>query len=113
MPSMTGGTIGTSPLGSRAFADVASDAKNPTFLTRVASAMATVAREVQAEAGTVTNDTNRKNLAKSVLQFQGNNQLVSAFAVAILADLTTVTTLSDQTLLTRTEQEWDGIAGVI
>jgi hypothetical protein len=111
MPSMTGGTIGTSPLGSASLDAQALNAIGAAFDVRVQAAMATVALEVIQEAGTITNDTNRKILATRVLQQAGS--LTGAFALAVVADLTTVPSCSDQTLLTRIEAIWDSMAGVL
>jgi hypothetical protein len=109
MPAMTGGVIGVGTLGTADLSDCSSNAQTPIFLMRVAAAIAVAAQEVTNEAGTVTNDANRRLLACRVSQQPG--YLTGAFALAVLADLTTLTNATDQAILTRVEAVWDSIAG--
>jgi hypothetical protein len=107
---MTGGTIGTSPLGSQTFPTIVNDSLDKLWLGRVRVAVAIVAQEVTAEASTVTNDADRQALAQAVLKYQ-LPQVTEAFALAALTDLTTTRSSTDQDLLTRIEAIWDQIAG--
>jgi delta 1-pyrroline-5-carboxylate dehydrogenase len=109
MPAMTGGVIGTSPLGSADLSDVSSNAQSPIFLMRIQAAAAIVAQEVQAESTSTTNDTFRRLLAARVAA--SPHLMTGAIALAVLADLTTLTNASDQALLTRVEAVWDTVAG--